>query len=471
MEEKELRAFLDKTIVESYDRAKSYAYFDSKKLPLRFIFFRLEKKIKDYLEGKSEDRLILLPGLRGVGKTTLLSQIYIHLVENLGIEKERIIFVSVDELIRATGSDINTLVKSYEANYLGKYIESLDKNVFFLFDEVNYDRNWATNLKILYDRSKKVFIIATGSSALSLTSNLDLVRRATFEEVFPLNFSEYLLLKGSYVSLENLRKFVIDLIFNPSLIKEFKGEIKDEYLKYKTSFTPFDLDNFLKLYGFPFSLFREEKEACDKIVKILDRIVYEDLRKIENFDLSTLEKASKVIFLLASSPSISIDSISKQVGLSKETVSRVLNALEKCMLINSVKPFGKEEKIVKKAWKYYFVSPTLRYCIKNFLGTYREEDRGILLEDYVSSVLFRIKKTRLNFDIFYDSKKKGSNFLVKKFSEKPIPIEVKFGEKGENQLLFSMKRFNSPYGILIGNFELEFDGKILYLPKELFFVI
>lgn len=54
-------------------------------------------------------------------------------------------------------------------------------------------------------------MIFTGSSALSLELNVDAVRRSEKESIFPLNFSEYLLLnhgvhapKGTSASIRNL---------------------------------------------------------------------------------------------------------------------------------------------------------------------------------------------------------------------------------------------------------------------------
>ena len=95
----------------------------------------------------------------------------------------------------------------------------------------------------------------------------------------------------------------------------------------------------------------------------------------------------------------------------------------------------------------------------------------MLLEEYVATTLYRINKTKYFFDLFFDAEKGGANFIIKQPLNKPIPIEVKSGEKGEKQVRKSMEKFKSEYGIVIGGSELRFEENILYLPKELFFVL
>lgn len=58
-------------------------------------------------------------------------------------------------------------------------------------------------LKTIYDRSKRAFVVCTGSSALSLQSTGDLARRVVFEKLYPMNFTEYMLLKTKYESIKD----------------------------------------------------------------------------------------------------------------------------------------------------------------------------------------------------------------------------------------------------------------------------
>jgi len=42
----------------------------------------------------------------------------------------------------------------------------------------------------------------------------------------------------------------------------------------------------------------------------------------------------------------------------------ILDVLEKTQLVFSVKPYGGAGKVVKKPWKYYFLSPSINAAIR-----------------------------------------------------------------------------------------------------------
>jgi len=402
---------------------------DGKRLPERFILYRVKNIINDFISSSKEyNRLILMPGIRGVGKTTVLSQLYLYLIEDLKIPQERVIFLSTDSLVKVMNSSIYDFLQSYEKSILLKYLSEIKEPIFLLLDEVHYDEKWPFVLKMIYDTAPKVFVVTTGSSALSLMSTADLARRATVEELFPLNFSEYLMLeKGEIKSYSKLRSFVLDLIFNPSLIDNLRNdeEIRKEYSSFVVLADEIRVRRFLKHGGFPFSPFYDERDIVLRVKSVLEKVIEEDIRKLGNFKSETLEKLWRFLILITSSPEISIRSLSNQIGLSMLVVSQVLRVLESSSLLFSLKPLGGEEKIAKKAWRYYFLTPTIRSSIKQYLGTFKEEDFGVLFEEYVASTFFRIGRTKTPISLFFDAEKGGADLIVKTPVGKPIPVEVK----------------------------------------------
>ncbi|RLF85063.1 ATP-binding protein, partial [Thermococci archaeon] len=115
----------------------------------RFIFEELQGKVNSFMrEGKCAT--VLLPGLRGTGKTTLLAQLYFY-THSMTSE---MIYLPVDEL-RLLGF---TLIEGVE-----RYLEIFrPERSVLLLDEVQYDEKWPLTLKVLNDR-KQFLIIATGS--------------------------------------------------------------------------------------------------------------------------------------------------------------------------------------------------------------------------------------------------------------------------------------------------------------------
>ena len=67
--------------------------------------------------------------------------------------------------------------------------------VFILIDEAQYDKEWALNGKLIFDGTKNIFMIFSGSSALKLSYNPDAARRLLNIPIYPLTYSEHLKLK------------------------------------------------------------------------------------------------------------------------------------------------------------------------------------------------------------------------------------------------------------------------------------
>ena len=479
-----LKIYLERRIQYTEKLALKYTTDENNKsLPKRHIFSRIKKYIDNFIEkSKKINRLTIISGLRGTGKTTLLYQIYLYLIKKKNIPRERILFISVDDL-KSLNYDLRSCIDIYESKILLEDLVNSKEPVFLLLDEVNHDANWALTLKVIYDEYPNIFIIATGSSALELEkeTNADLARRAKKEYLFPLNFIEYLKISkkiDKYYKISIIREKIIKLLNNTTFIPKFTSEFftNNETMEIykKIKLYSFEIEDFLKFGGFPFTtLYKKDSEEL--LLETIKKITYSDIPKIKDIYYSSLENALKLIYYLAGSEKTSIENISNNLKINKYSVQSILRLLEMSSLIFSVKPLGSEEKIIRKSWKYYFTTPTIRFMIKDYLGTFKESDIGFLLEEYIASTLYKMQITynMLNMKVFYDANKKGSDFLIKNFENKTIPIEVKFGKdkKGEKQIENSMKRYNAEYGIIIGDCELEYEDNILYMPKELFLIL
>lgn len=72
----ELIQYLQKQILTTDDRLKHFTHSPAgEKYPQRFLYVKLQKYINDFLDKKSSNRMVIIPGFRGVGKTTLMAQI------------------------------------------------------------------------------------------------------------------------------------------------------------------------------------------------------------------------------------------------------------------------------------------------------------------------------------------------------------------------------------------------------------
>jgi predicted AAA+ superfamily ATPase len=160
------------------------------------------REVMRFVSGVSENRLIVLPGLRGVGKTTILNQLHHQLIEEGRIPASRILHVSMDEAMGILGVGLFELAGSME-RLIGKAMHSLrdDEKTFILVDEAQYDPKWGIAAKAIFDKARNVCQVITGSSALDPQVNPDVARRASSREVWPMDLGDYQLLrKGSELS-------------------------------------------------------------------------------------------------------------------------------------------------------------------------------------------------------------------------------------------------------------------------------
>ena len=200
----------------------------------RYIYVKIQKYINNFLEKITDNRWIIIPGLRGVGKTTILAQLFTKLYQSFRLNKY-LLFISLDEATDTLGLNLNDLLDAYEY-ILGTSYEKLNHKIFIFIDEVQSDKNWGAVLKTkLFDKNKNIFIVCSGSSAVSLQTNADVSRRAIIEKLYPMNFCEFQMLKNSILPIKGLKRNLRDAIYSANNAQDAYNNItkhKNDYISY-----------------------------------------------------------------------------------------------------------------------------------------------------------------------------------------------------------------------------------------------
>lgn len=449
-----------------------------KKFKRRSAFFKLKKHANNFLEDNDGNRFIVMPGLRGVGKTTLLFQIYDYLTNEKGIEQDRILYISTDQLSEYLGGRIIDAVNVFIGEVHQKTPVTLDEELFIIIDESQHDKEWSMAGKILYDQSKKIFMIFTGSSALSLELNVDAARRSKKEPIFPMNFSEYLLLKHDIYASKGTSASIRKLIFNGEIEDACKkeNELMRKMLKLTRPLEK-EWENYLCCGGFPFGINLNNHDIHEKTFNMLDRVIEKDVSLIRSFRSDTRSSIFRILMYLALQKpgETSEGKLANDIGISSALVKDILSILEKTHLIFHIKPYtGSARTSVRKAWKYYFLSPSIKTSINFELGKYDSKKReflGELAENMVASYFFRVKETmNTPHGIFYSPEKEGVDFLLSDITGEIIPIEVGVGNKDKRQIKKAINKHNSKYGIVVSNTtkKITRDEDIIYIPLTMF---
>ena len=449
----------------------------------RLVFRDLKTYLTKFINGTLHDteKIILLPGLRGVGKTTLLAQIYFANYYNESVElngtaglKDAVfkLYVSVDRL-KALGIRLFDFYTFLTDKILPRYKRH---KVLLLFDEIQYDDNWPLVLKIIFDdhvNNPNLLVFATGSAAMFLNfSNTDLARRTTTYRVLPMLFAEFLSLKNGQ-SYSSLHAEIHHAIFNSDTARQvYKRLLKlnPDILDYLSKVRNFSyiFEQYLFSGSFPYGLDMQEVVTLQRIRDmVLTNIVQKDLLLIGALESGALAKVQELLMLLASSDRVNINKITSSLQLSLSTVHKILNLLVSAELIVNIKPYASPYARVRKAPKYLFVTPNIRVALTEATLA---NIKGKLLEDYFALYYETKFKTRRVPDSFllYDFNSKGADFIIRFLNMQEIVVEIGFNKKHMQQVKNTIKKTNNraKYGLVLGAEELAVQDNIVTIPLE-----
>lgn len=477
MSNQELLEYIQTQIAQSSNRLNGYTRdSQGRELHKRSVYLILAKYVGDFLKGTiSDPRIIIMPGLRGTGKTTLLAQIFLNQISS-GVDK---LYISADEVVKRFDTGLWELLEHYE-KLVGSRLEELKQPLVLFFDEIHYDRKWAAFLKSIYDRSKKVMVICTGSAALLLREqvNADIARRAVFVDVHPVNFIEYLLLKNHKYPVKGLSEELREALLLPvkaeSVFKALK-ELGPKVNGYWKDIDNLEIQRYVKLGTFPFTIhFDNETLALDYVGQMLNKVAYTDVPQFASFDFETLKKIEKILYLLSFSVGTSVANLSDTIETKANQVHDLLDALVKAGILNRVLPFGGHFKQVRKPSKYLFATPALRYYFlssRDSVGVFQNY-QGYLFEDIVAMYFNRTLEKFGGSSLTYDVAEGGADFIVTRADRKAV-WEVGVGEKNKKQVIQSMKKIEGHVGIVLHSGELSLDqeNNIISVPWKWFLLM
>ena len=463
-------------------RIDGYIYDENKRLlPTRFIFSKFKKIIEKFLTNELSEieKIVLMPGIRGIGKSTLLAQIFAlekflkpnkdrTILENIGKLNERL-YLDVGQL-HAEQITLNDFFKFYE-EIKEFHFEKPGKKILILLDEIHFDENWGLFLKNIFDRTKghkDILVIATGSSALQINMIADLRRRTDVWDIFPMKFNEYLILKYDKYPLSGLSDQLQEILFNSSDANDLfkKLQLKEgEIMRYFINEVPFGAENdFFEFGGFPSTVkISNKQKAIEKIKSVIDGIIAKDILNLKRFETHTVAKINDLLYLLAQSDIVSYQKLQNALKIQRvETLESLIEVLMMAGILIKVRTYGQTYGSTRKTPKFLFITPSLRSAILN--GNYLPGTEGKKLEDYFALIFQKDIKGNQVFGapkLSYDIAEGGADFVLTLKDRSNIVIEVGFNKEETKQVEFTMKKVKSRYGIVFGSGNLELVNNVI----------
>jgi len=289
-------------------------------------------------------KVIVIYGARRVGKTTLLKKF----VEDL--DREQFLFVNGDDI---------TARQFLESQSIENLKDFVGMHQYLIVDEAQYVRNVGLNLKLIVDHIPGIQVIATGSSSFDLAQNIGepLTGRRFVLKLFPLAQLEISRLEKKNETAANLENRLIYGSY-PEVITLRDNKLREEYLR--ELIASYLFKDILALEGIRFS---------EKLVRLLQLLAFQ----IGN--------------------EVSLSEIGRQLAMSKNTVERYLDLLEKVFVIFRLTGFSRNlRKEVTKNSRYYFYDVGIRNAIVGMFNPLNlRNDTGKIWENYIIS---EIKKNR-----------------------------------------------------------------------------
>lgn len=287
-------------------------------------------------------RMIGLMGPRGIGKTTLVLQ---HIKEQLPTMES--LYVQAEDFYFASHR-LTELADSF-VKIGGKYL---------FIDEIHKYKDWARELKLIYDYHAELHVVFTGSSVLDIAKGaFDLSRRALMYEMQGLSYREYLeLFHGIRIPVCTLQQLL-----------QQEVEVSDGFLPLR------HFADYLQRGYYPFS----DDDISQYIQQVVNATIETDIPQYADLSVSTARKLKRLLAIIAQSAPFkpNMSQIGGQLEVSRNNVADLCAYLEKAGLVSQLRTSTQGIQGLGKVDKIYLDNPNLIYTLGSSnveIGTVRE---------------------------------------------------------------------------------------------------
>lgn len=358
-------------------------------------------------------KAVLLYGPRRVGKTTLLNEFARDYPR-----KGKIKYVNAETKIIQESLSVRAIEP------LKLFIGDSD---ILIIDEAQKVPEVGSAIKLIVDSIPSVAVVASGSASLDLSQKVGepLTGRKKTINLFPISAGEIIAEKGREGYLEGLENFLIHGSY-PELFNLESVEKQREYLR-----------------------------------ELADSYLFQDILELE--DIRNAKKIRDLLTALALQvgKEVSLSELSRILEISKNTVFRYLDLLEKSFVIVNVRGFSRNlRKEINKMSRYYFYDNGIRNAlINNFNSLSMRNDVGMLWENYL--VMERLKKQAysglLSNNYFWRTYDQKEVDWVEEREGRLFGYEFKWGEKKPRPPRDWLKTYsNASYEVIDKSNFLEF---------------
>ncbi len=307
---------------------------------------------QELLNGLKGKEIIIVTGMRRVGKTTLLRMAFET------IESANKVFLDLENPIEQRIFD--------ELDYnniwlnLKSYGITKENKAYIFLDEIQQVPEIAKPLKYLHDHYDVKFVV-TGSSSYYLKNLFpeSLAGRKNIMKLSPLSFHEFLLFRGIQRPIQN------DL----SVLETSKNAVTFE--RYYKMF-----DEFLYYGGFPQVVLAENIAQKKSMLNDIFTSYFEkDVKVLADFRNMAAFRDTLLLLLQRVGSKLDVTRLASEVGVSRETIYSYISFLEATYVMFTITPYTKNrDREISGTRKVYC-------CDNGFLNTFAQISGGSIFEN------------------------------------------------------------------------------------------
>ena len=322
------------------------------------------------------ERLLMIKGQKGVGKTTLMTQ---RILQTFGpTNTTEVLYASLDNIYFSTHRLLDFIEQFHALG--GKYL---------FLDEVHKYKGWSLEVKNAYDEFEDMHIVLSGSSLINFSEGeADLSRRCITYTMLGLSFREYLQMFHQKVFRRGTLQEI--LTNGNALCAEVNAQLRPlplfaEYLR--SGYYPFLKEGFNNYFV--------------RIENIVNTIIEVELPQLRKLETGNIRKVKSLVGILSSNVPYTVDTVklSSMAEISRTTLLQYLQNLSEARLIQLLYSDATNVKRLQKPDKIYLENTNMLHALATTQVNEGTEREVFFINQLSSGHVVEYSKSSADFTI------------------------------------------------------------------------
>lgn len=322
------------------------------------------------------ERLLMIKGQKGIGKTTLMTQ---RIMQVFGpTNTTDVLYVSLDNIYFGTHRLLD-FVEQFHAQ---------GGRCLFL-DEVHKYKGWSIEIKNAYDEFTDMHFVLSGSSLVNFSDGeADLSRRCITYTMLGLSFREYLRMFHQ----KDFRKRTLQEILTNgnSICAEVNAQLR-----------PLPLFSEYLHYGYYPFLKEGQSSYYVRIENVVNNTIEVELPQLRKLDVGNIRKVKSLLGILSSNVPFTLDTVklATMAEISRTTLLNYLQILSEARLIQLLYSDATNVKRLQKPDKIYLENPNMLHALATTRVNEGTEREVFFINQLSASHVVEYSKTSADFTI------------------------------------------------------------------------